>query len=164
MVGLFKRWGFGILILAAAALVAGCSSAGASPQVFPSPSGAQTGAKSTLKAPSNGLVQSHSGGAVDIEVEWGGEQNGNLVFEVGMNTHSVDLDQYDLAKLATLRDDSGKEYRPVSWSAEPGGHHRSGTLTFPIPDSVGQGKARYLDLVIKDVAGVKERVLKWQLG
>ncbi|MDP2953094.1 MAG: hypothetical protein Q8O76_07255, partial [Chloroflexota bacterium] len=93
-----------------------------------------------------------------------GEKNGNLVFEVGMNTHSVDLDRYDLAKLATLRDDSGKEYLPVSWRAEPGGHHRSGTLTFPIPDSVGQGKARYLDLVIRDVAGVKERVLKWQLG
>jgi hypothetical protein len=62
-----------------------------------------------------------------------------------------------------LRDDAGNEYRPSSWDSAPGGHHRQGTLTFPIPDSLGQGKARYIEMVIRDVAGVKERVLRWEL-
>jgi hypothetical protein len=109
-------------------------------------------------------VQSSTGGKVTIDVEWTGIENNTLVFYVAMNTHSVDLDRYDLGKVAVLRDDTGKEYRPSSWHSAPGGHHRSGTLTFPIPDSLSQGRARYLQLIIRDVAGVKERTLKWELG
>ncbi len=62
-----------------------------------------------------------------------------------------------------LRDDTGNEYRPVSWDSAPGGHHRKGTLTFVLPDSLSQGKAKYVEIVIQDVAGIKERVLKWEL-
>lgn len=87
-----------------------------------------------------------------------------MVFDVAMNTHSVNLDQYDLGELAVLRDDESKEYRPAAWRSAPGGHHRSGTLTFPVPASLSQGKAKYLNLIIRYGAGVKERVLKWELG
>lgn len=60
-------------------------------------------------------------------------------FDVGMNTHSVELDQ-DMTKIAVLIDDQGKEYRPLAWAGPTGGHHREGTLTFaritPTPKSI----------------------------
>lgn len=61
-------------------------------------------------------------------------------FDVGMNTHSVELDQ-DMVKIATLIDDQGNEYGPLNWEgAGPGGHHREGVLTFnmitPTPKSI----------------------------
>lgn len=152
---------FGISILMVAVLVAGCSSRfvpqreeGAYP---PSPSSGSS------HRPTNGLVQSNTGGSVTIDVEWIKAEDGLLMFDVSMNTHSVDLDEYDLGELAVLRDDTGNEYHPVSWDSAPGGHHRKGTLTFPIPDSLSQGKTEYVEIVIRDVAGIKERVLKWEL-
>ena len=112
-------------------------------------------------------VQSNEEGSVTIEVEWIEIENlaekDSLTFHVAMNTHSVDLDDYDLEELATLRDGTGNEYQPVSWESEPGGHHRKGTLTFSLPDSLRQGRAEYIEVVIRSVAGIDERVLKWEL-
>lgn len=53
-----------------------------------------------------------------------------LIFEVFMNTHSVDLSM-DLAQLATLTTDSGLVIPASMWDAPRGGHHVSGKLTFP---------------------------------
>lgn len=50
-------------------------------------------------------------------------------FDVGMNTHSVELDQ-DMTKIAILVDDQGKEYKPIRWEGPVGGHHREGVLIF----------------------------------
>jgi hypothetical protein len=100
---------------------------------------------------------------VTIDVEWIKAEDNSLIFDVAMNTHSVDLDQYNLGQLAILRDNTGKEYHPVSWDSAPGGHHRRGTLSFPLPDSLNQGGTSYIEIVIQDVAGIKERVLKWDL-
>lgn len=77
-------------------------------------------------------------------------------FDVGMNTHSVELDQ-DMTKVAVLVDDQGKEYKPLAWTGPTGGHHREGTLTFtritPTPKSVA--------LKITGIAGVV-RSFVWQ--
>ena len=54
----------------------------------------------------------------------------SLVFEVSMNTHSVDLSM-DLAQLATLTTDTGLAIRASVWDAPRGGHHVSGNLIFP---------------------------------
>lgn len=149
-----------IFLVITAVIAAGCSSRfvpqqeeGANP-----PSSV-----SSLERPTNGLVQADAGGSVTIEVEWSREEAGSLIFNVAMNTHSVDLDQYDLGALTFLRDDTGNKYPPVSWDSAAGGHHRSGTLYFPLPDSVSQGKAKYIEMVIRDVAGIEERVFKWEL-
>jgi uncharacterized protein YxeA len=60
-------------------------------------------------------------------------------FDIGMNTHSVELDQ-DMMKSVVLIDDQGKEYRPLKWEGPVGGHHREGVLTFnrimPTPKSI----------------------------
>lgn len=113
--------------------------------------------------PTNGATQSSDGGNVTIDVEWLGLDGDRLSFAVAMNTHSVDLDDYDLGELAVLRDDQGNEYRPESWDSAPGGHHRSGVLTFSAPDSVESGEAAVVEMVIRDIAGVGERVLTWHL-
>lgn len=52
------------------------------------------------------------------------------VFTVNFDTHSVNLD-FDVSKIATLKDDKGNVYNNPTWQGSPpGGHHRSGTLTF----------------------------------
>jgi hypothetical protein len=53
-----------------------------------------------------------------------------------------------------LRAADGKIYLPLSYEGSKG-HHASGTLKFPKIESKG------FELVIKDIAGVRERVFKW---
>ncbi|OGO30771.1 MAG: hypothetical protein A2Z29_03715 [Chloroflexi bacterium RBG_16_56_11] len=106
-------------------------------------------------------------GGVTIEVEWVRSQdaaeNNNAVFQVAMDTHSINLDGYDLKELAVLRDDKGNEYTPASWESGPGGHHREGILTFSLAYSPERSGQKSIEMVIRDVAGVSERVLRWQL-
>jgi hypothetical protein len=109
--------------------------------------------------------QVSEGGQVTIKAIWRGPGE-KLVFDVALDTHVIDLDGYDLRQLASLRTDQGREVLPVGWDAPSGGHHRSGTLTFPAtgPDGnavLGPGTGA-LQLVIRDVAGVSERVFTWQ--
>ncbi len=78
-------------------------------------------------------------------------------FDVVLDTHSVDLGQ-DMMQITELVDGQGNTYKPIAWEgAGPGGHHREGVLIFqPIslmPSSV--------ELKIKDVGGVPERLFKW---
>ncbi len=79
-------------------------------------------------------------------------------FNVVMDTHSVELSQ-DMAKIALLMDDKGKEYKPLRWDGSPaGGHHREGMLVFapimPYP--------QHLELIIKNIGNV-ERSFSWIL-
>ena len=99
-----------------------------------------------------------------IDVKWRGLKDGSLVFGVTMDTHSGSVDQYDLKDLTILRDSRGKEYRPSRPDVPPGGHHRSGLLAFPISDISNLGTAKYFDLILRDIAGVAERDLRWELN
>lgn len=81
--------------------------------------------------------------------------SGNNAFDVKLDTHSGSLD-YDMAELSYIRDSYGNIIKPESWDGGIGGHHFEGILKFPgFDDSAG------FELVIQDVAEVKERVLKW---
>lgn len=138
------------------ALVSGCGRS--------EPEGAADGSTATGKP--SAATQTSEGGEVTIAVTWRGPTAGP-VFEVAMDTHSVNLDDYDLRNLAVLRNDEGKEVRPSSWDAPKGGHHREGTLSFPkkTPDGsliIGPD-TREIELVIRDVAGVPERRFEWRL-
>ena len=80
-------------------------------------------------------------------------------FEVRLNTHSVDL-SYDMVGISMLTDDTGRNYRPIHWDGSPpGGHHRRGILEFPTLE----GNPKSVTLVIKDIAGVPERIFEWNL-
>ncbi|HEY64638.1 MAG TPA: hypothetical protein G4O02_08705 [Caldilineae bacterium] len=82
-----------------------------------------------------------------------------LHFQVAMNTHWVELD-YDLTRLAVLRTNRGDEVAPVRWDGPQGGHHVNGILYFPAIDLEG---VRWIEVVIRDVAGIPERVFRWEL-
>lgn len=82
-------------------------------------------------------------------------------FEVTLDTHSVNLSQYRLEELSTLRVEGGGEMSASGWKKPGGGgHHISGIVTFDIPDPVAGSN---IELIVRDVGGVKERVFKWQL-
>ncbi len=151
-------------------LLAACAPAATpTPPLVPTvaPTATRTAA-STLAAPpassqSNGdafETKSNEGGSVTVSVKPTDLAVGEpAAFEIAMNTHSVDLSD-DMTKISLLRDDMGKEYQPTAWDgAEGGGHHRSGTLTFPTLSS----KPKYVELVIKGLAKVPERVFKWEM-
>ena len=80
-------------------------------------------------------------------------------FNITLTTHTGSLNQ-DLIKTVSLLDDWGNVYLPTVWEGPgPGGHHRAGVLTFeainPTPS--------YIELKIKNVGGVPERLFKWNL-
>ena len=117
-------------------------------------------------AMSAGATQTDEGGQVTIAATLQ-RSDAETVFNVAMNTHAVDLDGYDLKQLAVLRIDGGREVQPTTWEAPKGGHHRSGTLTFPATGADGTpliaSGAHTIELVIRDVAGVPERSFRWTL-
>ena len=81
-------------------------------------------------------------------------------FEVVMDTHSETLSA-DLVQAAVLVDDNGRRYSPLAWQGDPpGGHHRKGTLRFPLP----AGKPKAVELQIKGVGGAGERMFRWDLN
>jgi len=93
--------------------------------------------------------------ATPVELKAGSEAR----FEVRMNTHSVELDQ-DLAVISSLRDNKGNTFQATGWDGSPpGGHHRSGTLSFPAlaPDT------ETVTLIIKGVGKDSERIFSWQV-
>ena len=58
-------------------------------------------------------------------------------FELEFNTHIIELD-FEVEKIATLTDDEGTDYGVGKWiGTPPGGHHRSGTLSFAKPIVAG---------------------------
>jgi hypothetical protein len=146
----------GLVVLAG--VLSGCGSAA---------SGGDAGKRAEQAAAKpSAATQTSEGGEVMVAVTWEGRSAGP-VFDVTMDTHSVDLDGYDLKELAVLRNGRGTEVRPSGWDAPKGGHHREGTLIFPekAPDGspVIGPDTRGIELIIRDVAGVPERKFEWRL-
>ncbi|MCL4416099.1 MAG: hypothetical protein M1365_05290 [Actinobacteria bacterium] len=110
--------------------------------------------------PDSDMLRSNSDGEVTIDVKYLGSKDNLLSFDIAMDTHSVDLDQYDLAKLSELTDDKGNKYPVVSWDSASGGHHRTGKLIFSQPDI--QDEPSTFILIIRNVAGIAERIFKWE--
>jgi hypothetical protein len=100
------------------------------------------------------LTESDDQGAVTVEVKpLNLNETGDfLVFDVSMNTHSVDLSM-DLTQLAILSTDTGKTVQAIQWDAPSGGHHVEGKLTFPKyldGKNIFEG-ASNITIIIKDV-------------
>mgnify|MGYP000663427254 CR=1 FL=1 len=138
---------------------------------------AQGDIQATASGPNSPAAQSpdswsaprtNSGGGVSVEARWRRVSDA-LEFEIRMNTHSVNLDVYDLAETSVIRipgstDKVMQEIKAISWEAPPGGHHVTGLLKFPGVDPSGNpivgGNGR-LVLVIRGLAGIEERVMQW---
>ena len=104
------------------------------------------------------FTRSVSGGGVAVKVTYLAHASDDLRFSVAMDTHSVNLDGYDLKALSFVRDDSGAVIQPVEIKNKGGGHHREVILVFPR----ALGDWKWLEVVIKDVAAVKERTFRWE--
>jgi hypothetical protein len=110
------------------------------------------------------LTRTSEGGQVTLKITWQGFEAGP-VFTVAMDTHSVNLDSYDLSRMAVLKTPSGQEIKAVSWEAPTGGHHRMGTLRFPATTTGNQpvltpGSGSF-QMVIRGVGELPERTLTW---
>lgn len=78
--------------------------------------------------------------------------NDATAFDLKVTSHTDYND--DFQNNSYLRDQDGKTYKPISYDGS-GGHHASGTLRFQKIDS------KRFDVVIQDIADVKERIFKW---
>lgn len=111
------------------------------------------------------LSRTDAQGAVEVDVTPSNLANPGetLTFEVGLYTHSVNLNM-DLAALSTLKTDTGLSVNASAWNGDSGGHHVFGSLAFPVRVN---GKAllagaKVLTLVIKNV-DAPERTFTWDL-
>jgi len=112
-------------------------------------------------ASSSMATASNSSGGVTVKVTYRAPQQPNeLRFDVSLDANAVDLDRYDLEKLTLLRDAKGKTYEPVKVEAKGSGRHRSAVMIFPEP----AGGSQKVDLIVKDIADVNERVFNFQIG
>jgi hypothetical protein len=105
-------------------------------------------------------IQTVSGGGVSVAVTYMNPRRlESPQFQVALNTHSVSLDSYDFKTIVLLRDGAGKAYEPTKVENKGSGHHRTVILTFPKLSP----EVKHFELVIKDIAGVKERTFRWTL-
>ena len=105
-------------------------------------------------------TQRNEGGDVTVEVTWDALAAG-AVFDVTLDTHSVDLDGFDLSD-AVLTNDRGEGLAARPWEAPKGGHHRTGRMAFTGDAATFLAEARWVELTISGVGAVPERVLRWE--
>jgi hypothetical protein len=111
-------------------------------------------------AAASNSAQTISGGGVIAKVTYlNPGTTDEPLFQVVLDTHSVNLDGYDLKTIIVLRDEAGNTHVPTAVENKGSGHHREAAVGFPKVSS----DAKRVELVIKDVAGVKERVFRWNV-
>lgn len=108
---------------------------------------------------SNGIIQEAEAASVTVKVTYKNPfDKAAPVFKIVFDTHSVSLDEYEFEDVSTLRF-GGKTYSASLVSGEGSGHHREAEVEFKGADASMSG---YLELVVKGVAGVEERVFRFE--
>jgi uncharacterized protein YceK len=144
-----------VLVLPLALLISACSA------TIPGASGPASSPGGYASATS-WTTQTSDGGQVTVVVDWAGPADG-AVFEVKLDTHSVDLDALDLAD-AVLRNNRSETLSAQPWVAPKGGHHREGALTFEGDAAAFFAGATSIELVLPGVGDIAERTLRWEIG
>ncbi|PKN98423.1 MAG: hypothetical protein CVU42_11980 [Chloroflexi bacterium HGW-Chloroflexi-4] len=128
------------------------------------PSGTSTLVAIPTATPEPSLTQTDSQGSITVEItpENLNQVGDTLIFNVILDTHSIDLSM-DLAPLTSLTTDTGIVIQASTWDATRGGHHVSGKLIFKTTDD---GKYLLTDvksftITIKDL-DVPSRQFSWQ--
>lgn len=107
------------------------------------------------KTISNNYETKVSQGEVTIDITPQEYMNNRMYFQIGLNTHTVDLAEYSLKEHITLIYD-GKTEKPEE-APELTGHHNNGILAF---------KTEYepKDYIIKinGIPDAQERMLEWK--
>ena len=95
-----------------------------------------------------------SEGEVTVDLTPKEFNGGKFYVDIGVNTHSVDLNGFDLKELVKL-DINGEVIKPIS-APELSGHHNSGTLIFKVED-----KPNNFVIKIKGLPDTNERIFEW---
>lgn len=114
------------------------------------------------------LVRSDEQGNVAVQVAFLNpvrDRSDVLVFSVALNTHSVSLAEYDLARVAVLTNDRGQEASGFVWEpVSDNDHHRSGYLLLPNIGPTGSplvdNKSQFIKLTLKGIGGA-DRTYSW---
>lgn len=93
-------------------------------------------------------------GDVSMELTPHSVIDGILEVDIAVNTHSVDLTQFDLTRITRL-EYNGKIVNPIS-APRLSGHHSSGALKFKVED-----KIEAFTIKISGIPKVRERVFAW---
>lgn len=105
------------------------------------------------------LTQQVAGNGVTVTATLLKDRPESTVIMLALDTYFVNLIRYDFEELAILRDDSGKTYplTAVEQASPRKLRYRQAVLRFGKvnPD------AKTIELIVKDVAGVKERTFRW---
>ena len=105
-----------------------------------------------------GAKQSVPGGGVTVDVTFLKERAEGPTFQVVLDSHSGSVDGYRFEEIVRLRDGRGGEMSPAAVEGAKGsGHHREAMVRFAWPEP----RPKTLELVVKGVAGVSERVFRW---
>jgi len=101
-------------------------------------------------------IDSGSTGPGDVSIELTPQniENNQLNVNIAVNTHSVDLSQFDLKQITTL-EYNGKTISPIS-APTLGGHHSNGELIFEVDEEIDNFIVK-----IKGIPKVQERVFEW---
>lgn len=114
---------------------------------------AETGSDATAT-----LSSSDRGVTVKVTPKSVGSPDGRWEFAIVLDTHSADLGD-DLTQSATLSTDDGRTIKPLAWTgAPPGGHHRSGVLSFEVPPP----RPKTIELSIVRPGEDSPRTFRWQ--
>lgn len=91
----------------------------------------RTESKSPVSSSETVAETQQSVGDVSVEVNYlaGKSDENKIVFEISLNTHSVDLEEIDFQKTVILQKD-GQSFPPFKVEIFGSGHHRSAELSF----------------------------------
>ena len=109
--------------------------------------------KINIPAGSDKLKKKNSESTVTVDLTPKFE-NGKLYVDIEINTHTVDLSQYDLKDIVALEFE-GKSIKPVS-APKLSGHHNSVQLIFDVGKELSNFK-----IIVKDLPDIQERVFEW---
>ncbi len=91
----------------------------------------------------------------DVEIaltpQW---REGKLYINMAVNTHSVDLSQFDLQRQTTLNYNN-KQIKPTQ-APSLSGHHSNGMLVFDVPE-----QPQKFTIVMSSIPAMPERVFQW---
>jgi hypothetical protein len=150
---------FGLSFLAGIALVFAVAKFSGGQSDIVNDAMAEGGKKITARAGNTTEFSKKSTGSVDegdvlMELHPQPVQKGRLIVKVAVNTHSVDLSQFDLKKITVLEHE-GKIFKPVE-AYKLGGHHSYGKIVFDTGEAINRFKIK-----IKGIPLVQERVYEW---
>lgn len=155
------KWIFASVVVLLVGVLAACGGTNVAPTAQKAEQAPTVSNQANSNAGETFAAQTVEGGSVAVKVTpLQLNLTAPLEFEITMDTHSVELAD-DMLKAVVLRDEAGKEYAPIKWDGPgAGGHHREGKIKFAALAT----NPKTLTLVVKNIAGVSERVFKWDVA